>query len=190
MTACKNDITAERGREVLSYDPETGAFRWRQSASYRMKPGSIAGTVNSKGYRKIFIDRRAYRAHRLAWLYVHGTWPTEHIDHINRVKDDNRIANFRDATLSENMHNRPKLATNSSGFKGVTFDQRKGKWAASITTDGLAVSLGYYGSAEEASAAYLGAARLYNKLLQNNCALLAIAEQGAKHQLETQTLGN
>lgn len=99
--------------------------------------------------------------HRLAWLYVHGEWPTEQIDHINQNPVDNRIANLRPADKSQNVQN-IDAAYGSSGYRGVSFDSRCGdgnSWRARIMVDGKSHSLGYYATAEEAHDAYLAAKR-------------------------------
>lgn len=101
-------LTAERLRELLTYDPETGEFRWRYTRGCRAR-GQIAGTVTCLGYLTIAIDGRKYKAHRLAWLHVHGEWPYPEIDHINRIKLDNRLVNLRRATRAENNANRVVL---------------------------------------------------------------------------------
>lgn len=117
--------------ETFSYDAETGIFR-------RIKPiagrriGDVAGRINGNGHRQIGISGKRYMAHRLAWLYVYGVWPSKELDHINGIRDDNRIVNLREATRSENCRNRKKPVTNTSGLKGVTWHKAANKWAAQI----------------------------------------------------------
>ncbi len=98
-------LTAERLRELLTYDPETGHFRWVFTKGCRAG-GQIAGTVRRDGYLCIAVDGRKHKAHRLAWFYMHGRWPHPEIDHINRSKLDNRLCNLREATRVENNANR------------------------------------------------------------------------------------
>ena len=99
-------LTAEMLRSLLSYDPETGEFRWRISRG-RVSVGDIAGShPNRVGYLRIMLGDVEYRAHRLAWLYIYGKWPELVIDHIDRNKTNNRIANLRDVSHAENMRNR------------------------------------------------------------------------------------
>jgi hypothetical protein len=103
----KETLTAERLRELLHYDPDTGDFTWR-TARKRIPAGAIAGTVE-RGFRRITIGGGRhgprYSAHRLAWLYMTGAWPNGYLDHINRDPDDNRFANLRLATNSQNQAN-------------------------------------------------------------------------------------
>jgi hypothetical protein len=146
-------ITQERLKSLLTYNPDTGEFRWATDQGARGKLGDIAGTFTPKGYRYIRINRRGYMAHRLAWLYMVGSWPDAQVDHINRVKDDNRWANLRAATNTENAQNQPVRRTNKSGVTGVHFYPRYKKWCASITADGKKVFLGYFAAKHEAIAA-------------------------------------
>lgn len=92
-----NHLTAERLRELLDYDPETGYFRWRRDVGARAWKGQLAGTMARDGYEYIGIDRRRYPAHRLAWLYVHGEWPRGLLRHLNWLRSDNRLENLREA---------------------------------------------------------------------------------------------
>src|SRR5687768_4110898 len=122
-------LTAERLRELLDYDPDTGVFRWKTRpvrAEYLRTDrawnsrfaGRPAGTL-VKGYVCILIYRRSYRAHRLAWLYVHGEWPRNELDHEHGNRADNRIEKLRSATRGQNMQNRKPNSNNTSGYPGV-----------------------------------------------------------------------
>lgn len=104
-----SDLTAERVRELLHYEPATGIFTRRIRTSNRTKVGAIVGADNGKGYLQISVDWRLYSAARLAWLYMTGEWPKEEIDHINRVRSDNRFSNLREATRSSNNCNRRRF---------------------------------------------------------------------------------
>ena len=153
------ELTQERLQELLHYDPETGIFTNLKSRG-RVKIGSVAGSKNPNGYIYIAIDSKKYRAHRLAWLYVHGNFPEKCLDHINEVKDDNRIVNLRLATNLENHQNQSSPRTNNtSGFNGVGWHKFSGKWLARIMANGKHKHLGYFDTAEEASAVYLAAKR-------------------------------
>lgn len=154
-------LTSGRLREVLSYDADLGFFTWRVKSSRRVKIGDIAGCHGSSGYYQIRIDRRTYLAHRLAWLYVHGCWPSSQIDHINGNKADNRLVNLREATIGENMQNfRSARSDNKScGLLGASFHKPTGRWRAQIQVNGRVLHLGRFDTAEEAHVAYLAAKR-------------------------------
>lgn len=155
--------TADRAREVLNYDQETGVFTWRIATGNRVKPGAVAGTNNGAGYLLIAIDRRRYKAHRLAFLYVHGRWPEPEVDHINGVRSDNRIANLREATRAQNCQNKKGAYRNSkSGQPGVYMKKASGKWFAEIVSNHRTISLGTFQTRDEAIAAYEGAKRIYH----------------------------
>ena len=146
----KSDLTAARLRDLLDYDPQTGAFIWRRNCAR-------AGHTDKRGYVYIQIDGRSYGAHRLAWLYVHGVWPGKMIDHGNAIKNDNRIANLEDVTNARNMQNiRAANSNSSSGYRGVCL-VRSGRWQADITRNGRKHWLGYFATALDAHAAYVRA---------------------------------
>lgn len=150
------EFTVERLRELLSYDPATGELRWSIRRG-NVRAGSLAGSLDSHGYLRVSIDGRFYKAHRLVWMHVHGAWPAGEIDHINMVKTDNRIANLRDATRSENQKNTLLYRRNSSGYRGVCWSKQKNRWQAMISENGRLRHLGYFDCPESASAAYLAA---------------------------------
>lgn len=153
-----SDITAEGLRAVIDYNKETGVFVWKKGAVLHCFAGKVAGTYGKKGYRTIKLNQKRYQAHRLAWLYVYGAWPEMEIDHINRVKDDNRICNLRDVSSAENKHNCiAALRNNTTGFRGV---RNKGNcYEAWIKVDGAPKYLGTFRTPEDASAAYVRAKR-------------------------------
>ena len=145
-----NSITQKRLKSLLTYNPDTGEFRWRVRRGGPAVPGSIAGSHNSEGYVHIQIDRVKHGAHRLAWLYVHGEQPVE-IDHINRVKDDNRIVNLRSVTHAQNSQNQSRPKNNTSGHIGVDFHTRSNRWRARIKIDGKLRDIGYFQNKEDAA---------------------------------------
>lgn len=154
--------TFERITELFHYDPTTGRFRRKTTVgnSPSQRKGYIAGSTNSVGYVVIYVDGKGLKAHRLAWLYCKGTWPKNHIDHLNGVKNDNRIDNLRDATRSENLQNqRLAHANNCSGFIGVHWHQASHSWQAQIRANGQRHHLGVFPTPQLASAAYLKAKR-------------------------------
>jgi hypothetical protein len=153
-------ITQERLKDLLNYDPETGIFMWKVRR-HGVTLGSVAGCTD-EGYIRIKIDGRLYAAHRLAWLYVNGSLPEFTIDHINRVRSDNRIANLRSATNAENHQNRSKYITNTSGVTGVYWDNQRGKWRAQIEHLGRNVNLGRYSTIEAAAEARAAAKKKFH----------------------------
>lgn len=150
-------ITQERLKELLDYDPGTGVFTWRIGRGFRAKAGSVAGRVNKRGYWEVSVDHKRYRSHRLAWLYIYGELPPNQIDHINRIRTDNRISNLRLATIPENNQNQGKRRDNTSGVIGVYWDKKNGKWKAQISLNGRVMSLGRYETIEEATTARVAA---------------------------------
>lgn len=146
-------ITQERLKELLDYDPGTGVFTWRIDRTGTAKAGSVAGSLDADGYPQIKVDNRLYKAHRLAWLYIYGELPPHQIDHINRVRTDNRICNLRTATNAENLQNQRKRRNNTSGVIGVSWRKGLSKWQARIMFNGRCIHLGYYKTIEEAAAA-------------------------------------
>jgi HNH endonuclease/AP2 domain len=151
-------MTPEYVRELLEYDPITGVFTWRKSRS-KISPGQVAGNVSR--YRTIKIDRKHYLAHRLAWFVTFGEWPPNQIDHINGVRDDNRLINLRLATQSENNVN-AQTPKNKTGFRGVAPHRRK--WSAKIRINGRKQHLGLFDTPEEAYRCYCAAAqRIYGE---------------------------
>lgn len=147
------ELTAARLRELLSYDPETGIFRRLVSTSSTARAGDVAGGLNSEGYVRIRVDGVSYRAHRLAWLYVHGRWPTDQLDHRNGVRADNRIANLREATNVENGQNYGVRKSNTSGHTGIHWHIRARKWVAQIRHTGRIHDIGYFDDMADAVSA-------------------------------------
>lgn len=152
-------LTADKLRELFSYDPETGVFMRRVYRSPNAKVGDIAGTPDKDGYIQIQIDGKLYKAHRLAWLYMTGGWPLSGVDHRDTVKGNNAWCNLRPASQAQNSANCGPRSFNTSGFKGATFDKNKGRWMAQMQVAGKCVHLGYHDTAELAHAAYVAAAK-------------------------------
>ncbi|UZB05518.1 HNH endonuclease [Xanthomonas citri pv. fuscans] len=155
-------LNHERANEVLSYDAETGLFLWRVGRGGTAK-GAVAGSKSVAGYVQIKFDRKFYYAHRVAWLLIHGRWPSHHIDHINGVRDDNRLANLRECSAGQNQQNRGRSSNNASGYTGVSFHSLVDKWQAHIQINGLRSHLGYFQNSEDARAAYLAAKAQFHK---------------------------
>lgn len=146
-------LTAERLRELLDYDPETGIFTRLVKTSWRTTVGEKVGYPTDQGYIRMRVNVRTYKAHRLAWLHFYGEWPKGQLDHINRNRADNRIANLREAGLSENQYNRGANCNNSSGIKGVYWAKKRKKWLVQLNANKTQYYGGVFSTAEDAEAA-------------------------------------
>lgn len=142
-------ITHSKLMELLRYDPKSGLFIRRVSRQKHCA-GEVAGVLNDQGYIVIKIEGRSYKAHRLAWFYMTGEWPKKDVDHRNRCRSDNRWRNLRDVSRTINVMNTGLLASNTSGFRGVTYLPRQNRWLAKCRRQ----YLGVFRTAQEASAAY------------------------------------
>ena len=138
----------QRLKELLSYDAETGIFTWIR------RHNNVAGATDAYGYIVIRLDKVLYKAHRLAWLYAYGVLPLQNLDHINQIKNDNRIANLREVTQSQNMQN-------VMGIKGISWDKSRKKWCARIKVMYKNIYLGRFTTKEEAIAARKSAEAIY-----------------------------
>lgn len=152
------DLDAARAREVWTYDPVTGVLRWRTKVAMKIVVGSVAGSPNADGHLRIKLAGKEYYAHRIAWLMTSGSWPAETIDHINGVRDDNRLVNLREASRFQQVCNRVAQRNNAQGLKGVHFAKREGRYRATIRRNGRCRHLGLFDTPEEAHAAYAAAA--------------------------------
>lgn len=166
-------LTQARLKEVLHYDSKTGIFTWLPRIKSKEHPransfnatfgGKVAGSDNGNGYIVIEIDNVGYKAHRLAWLYVHGKWPKEQIDHDDRVKSNNSIANLREASNSLNQINvgRKRKVAPYRGL-GYSYTTPNKPWHAKISVQGKRISLGYFADPKDAYDAYCAAARKHH----------------------------
>lgn len=136
-------ITQERLKNLLTYERTTGLFYWKTSKG-GAKKGKAAGTIMKSGYRYIGIDRRSYRAPRLAWLYIYGTFPVNEIDHIDGIKDNNGINNLRDCTRKQNSENKKAYKSSQTGFIGVSYREDAKKYIARVMHNGKNYHLGYF----------------------------------------------
>ena len=160
-TTPTNELTVEYLRSILHYSPETGVFTWKVRTSTRVKAGDVAGSLDGHGYLQIKVCSRLYLAHRLAWLYTYGEWPKDQLDHINRNRLDNRIANLREVTNKQNHQNKSKPSNNTSGHTGVSWHKRDSKWQAQIAHNYKRIHLGFFATMEEALSARKAAEKLY-----------------------------
>lgn len=150
-------LDLEHVRRVLAYEADSGKFIWLESKrSDRI--GQSAGARNKYGHIVIRVGRYGYMAHRLAFFYLNGEWPTGEVDHINGDPSDNRLSNLRIVRKSENLQNRYRAKRGASG--GLLGVKRCGRrWVAAITLNYKTKYLGCFGSPEEAHDAYLCAKR-------------------------------
>jgi hypothetical protein len=146
-------------RQRLRYEPETGKLYWLASENMpkswqaRWVGREAFTSVEGRGsYKRGSIDCVLFKAHRVAWALHYGEWPTEEVDHINGVRDDNRIVNLRVVSSQGNRRNTKRRSDNTSGVCGV-YRKGKSKWRALIVVDGKQKYLGCFGTPEEAAKA-------------------------------------
>ncbi|EMM2094604.1 MULTISPECIES: HNH endonuclease [Enterobacteriaceae] len=142
-------LTNKYLKEILEYSPESGVFIWKVCRG-TTKAGDIAGSIKVRGYLDIKINKKLYKAHRLAWFYMYGVWPANLIDHINGNRSDNRLCNLREATHKENCRNQRMYKNNKSGVKGVNWNKTGRKWLAACAVDGKRYHLGMFEDISEA----------------------------------------
>jgi hypothetical protein len=140
-------------KDYFSYDENTGKFTWIKKGKGR-SVGDVAGYLIDKGYLRITIQGEKYYAHRLAWLYIYGVFPKNGTDHINGIRNDNRINNLREANQSENLQNLSVSSKNTSGYIGVSLNKKTKKWCAQIKSNNKKYYLGEYHSPEIAHEVY------------------------------------
>jgi hypothetical protein len=150
-------LTQKELKEKYSYNSLTGEFT-RLTSNNQVKVGAVANSKHHSGYIHIRFGKSKYQAHRLAWLYVYGEFPNGMLDHINGKRDDNRIANLRIASKSQNGINRNKSKSNTTGYRNVYFQEYdvdgykiSKPYTTSCTLNGSYHFLGSYTTAEEAS---------------------------------------
>jgi len=144
-------ITQAELKRILAYDEESGIFVWKVGRQGTGGAGSFAGTLRPTDcYIAISIGYTTYTAHRLAWLYVYGSFPIGQIDHINHIRNDNRIINLRDVPAKSNYLNRTRQSNNTSGCNGVSWFKPTKRWTAKIGVRGKSIRLGYFTKKEDA----------------------------------------
>lgn len=144
-------ITQELLKEHFEY--RDGHLYWIKPTARHVKVGQQFGSYCDKGYKAGKLKSKWHREHRLIWLYHYGEWPKEHIDHINGIKDDNRIENLRECTVQQNQFNKKSWGKTSS-HKGVSWGKQNKKWKAQYTHKSKLYHVGYYTTEEEAAEAY------------------------------------
>ena len=154
----RSGLTAEYLRNILDYDSETGVFKWKVRRSSHSRTNMIAGTLIVTGYIRISINGNIHPAHRLAWLYVTGQWPTYQIDHKDRNPGNNRFNNLREVNQAQQNYN--KVTNRKTSLpRGVRKLQNcKNKYDSRIKVGGYSIYIGIFNNPEEAHQAYLEAA--------------------------------
>lgn len=146
-------LTQKRLAYLLDYNPVTGSMTWKHPTSERAIEGRRAGTIAGNGRRYVALDNKKYMAHRLAWFYVYGAWPTANLCALNENYDDLRIANYVERTASETGRLGGPRKTSKSGTRGVSWSEKKGKWLACITHNYKYQHIGWFSSKEAATTA-------------------------------------
>jgi hypothetical protein len=164
--------TADRVRELLEYDAQTGFLAWRtrpgndpRTKTWNTKwAGKRINSLRGDGYLGVRIDWRSYLVHRVIWLIQTGSWPEAglEIDHADGNRSNNVFSNLRLATRTQQQSNTKLRSNNLLGKKGVSFHQLSGRYFARIQVNGRTHSLGYFVTPEEAHRAYYEAAKKYH----------------------------
>lgn len=147
----------ERLRELFAYDPETGALSWRSNPKFKGRAGGQCGTVGDHGYLKIGIERRYYLAQRIIWKWMTGEEPSECVDHEDLDRLNNRWSNLRSATNGQNKQNGRIYKNNTSGIKGVCWDEFHKSWVAYVSADGKQMRIGRFKELNVAASAVTNA---------------------------------
>jgi hypothetical protein len=137
------NLSYEEVARLLEYDELTGLLYWRVNKG-TARAGAVAGCVRSDAYRRVRINGVEFKAHRIIWLLVHRRWPADQLDHIDGNQTNNRIANLREVSSTENGRNQKLPRNNTSRVVGVTWYKPLAKWVAYITVNGRTIHLGYY----------------------------------------------
>ena len=148
----EEQITQEVLKEYLEY--RDGHLWWVKSTYRRVKIGQQFGSCHNSGYRRGKLKGKLHYEHRLIWLYHYGAWPKEYVDHINGIKNDNRIENLRECTVQQNQFNKKSLVGSTSIYKGVYWHKQRKKWVAGHKYKGKRYDLGRYETEAEAAEAY------------------------------------
>jgi len=143
-------LTQSKLKEILYYNPDIGIFIWKRSFAGPIKAGDPAGFLKPNGYIQIKINQMRYYAHRLAWLYINGNFPEKDMDHINRIRNDNRWKNLRCVSKQCNARNSKMNNRNTSGVTGVIWAKRDLIWRANLYANGKIKNLGSFKKLKDA----------------------------------------
>ena len=160
-------LTQQFLKENFHYNSETGIFTRIKKTSNNSKINKPLICKAKAGYIVFFVEKKLRLAHRMAWLYVYGKLPDKNIDHINGIRNDNRISNLRLANQSQNTANSYLSKSNTSGYKGVVWRKELNKWEAQIGVNYKCIKLGKFDLIEDAAKAYSNAANKYFDVFAN-----------------------
>lgn len=163
MKENNNIVTFVKLHELFYYNNRDGNLIWKKS-NRGTKKGKIAGCIDNNGYRVIRINNKNYYAHRLIWLYTHGYFPENIIDHIDQIPSNNKLNNLREVSKSCNRKNCKISKNNTSGITGVTYHNTSKKYQATIMVNGIAINLGYFKLIKDAAIARYTGESKYNFL--------------------------
>ena len=149
--------------ELFRYDYETGVLYWRWRVNSRVPKTLEAGTQRkSSGYLTVSVHGRIYPVHRVVMLMCYGFYGEGlEVDHINHVRNDNRLVNLRFVTHRGNMRNKSVSSKSTTGVTGVHFSKARKKYVAQIKVDRKVMHLGMFETLEEAAEARRQADRKY-----------------------------
>lgn len=150
------ELTQKELKKYMKYIPKTGKLFWKKDRGRTAKKGQQVGFINKEGYRCTKLFGKEYKIARLIFLYMKGFFPKKQMDHINRIKDDNRWCNLREISQNKNMLNQGATKNSTTGIRGVSPYIYRGKkkttrtWIVSIRTNGKQKTVGYYKNFDEA----------------------------------------
>lgn len=161
--------------ECFEYSHKTGLLTWKARPLHHFAHPERANNINSRqagkqvkvidhyGYVIVRLNQTNYRVHRIIWKMMTGNEPDNLIDHINGDRSDNRFGNLRPATYSQNNQNGKFRSSNTTGYKGVTYDKSRNKYQSSIWLNKQHISLGRFETPEAAHQAYCEASAKYHQ---------------------------
>lgn len=150
----KHTLSYDEAIHYFSYDPITGLVAWKNPRTKHAVVGGEVGSASRDGYRRgLMSGYRTFSIHRVAWLMTYGEWPKHEIDHINHVRDDNRLCNLREVTRAEQLRNASLKMANTTGCTGVIWHKRDCIWAARININSRSKHLGNFDDYFEACCA-------------------------------------
>lgn len=150
-------------KDYISYNPKTGVLTWKKNSGFKQKVGHEITCKNFDGYITVGFKCKRYRGHRVAWFITYGEWPKE-IDHINGIRDDNRLINLRKITRKFNNINSKLRKDNLSGKAGVSKCAYGNKWVVRISTKNKYLMIGRFDNLQNAIDARIAAELKYYKV--------------------------